>query len=166
MLTIAELLALAAGAGFSGNDLAVAVAIALVESGGNPAAYNPEPGAKGGTPAGQGSYGLWQIYLKVHPEFSTQQLLDPAGNAAAAYQVYVQSGFSFRQWTGSFVNGKYRSQLPAVEDQLSASSPADAAAPDQTGADVLDVSGDGTTNYWPMLLIGAELLFAWLWARG
>ena len=49
-------------AGFRGDDLVTAVAVAYAESGGDPSNYNPEIAA--GTPEGQGSYGLWQIYRK------------------------------------------------------------------------------------------------------
>lgn len=171
MLTIAQLLQLASNAGFSGSDLITAVAIAMVESGGVVQNYNPEPGAKGGTPAGQGSYGLWQIYLKMHPEFSTAQLLDPQGNANAAYAIYSGDGESFRQWTGSYVNGKYLAYLPAVNAALGSSSsspaPIDGSSTDQTATDQASIlGGNGTTNYWPLLLVAGEILFVWLFARG
>jgi len=94
----------AQNAGFTGADLAVAVAVALAESGGNPHAYNPELAAAGGTPKGLGSYGLWQIYLKQHPEFSGQNLYDPQTNADAAYSVYLASGSSFHPWS-TYGNG-------------------------------------------------------------
>lgn len=101
---------LAAAAGFSGRDLNVAVAVALAESvpSGNPNSYNPETQA--GTPQGQGSYGLWQIYLKVHPEFSGWNLFDPMQNARAAFSVYSAAGNSFRPWS-TFNSGKYAAFL-------------------------------------------------------
>ncbi len=85
---VESLTQLAAGAGFSGNDLDVAVAVAMAESGGNPDAYNPE-----------GSYGLWQIYLPDHPEFAGWNLFDPPTNARAAYQVYAKAGGRFTPWS-------------------------------------------------------------------
>jgi len=100
---------LASNAGFSGSDANVAAAIALAESSGNPGAYNAEP--QKGTPAGQGSYGLWQIYLAKHPEFNGQNLYDPQTNANAAYQVYLQQGFA--AWT-TFTNGRYMAYLQAA----------------------------------------------------
>jgi Lysozyme like domain len=107
----------AEAAGFFGSDLTVAVAIALAESSGNPAAYNPETAAN--TPAGQGSYGLWQIYLKVHPEFYGVNLYDPATNAAAAYHVYSQAG-GFSPWS-TFTSGAYQNYLKSVPLTLDAS---------------------------------------------
>lgn len=86
----------AVNAGFSGEDLITAVAVALAESGGNADAYNPEILA--GAPNGQGSFGLWQIYLGDHPEFSGQNLYDPQTNANAAFSIYRRAGNSFSPW--------------------------------------------------------------------
>src|SRR5205807_7428611 len=90
-MNASDIAALAQNAGFSGSDVGVAVAIALAESSGNPGAYNPEPLARGGTPPGQGSYGLWQIYLKMHPEFAGQNLYDPATNRSEEHTSELQS---------------------------------------------------------------------------
>ena len=98
----------ARNAGFAGADLLTAVAIALAESGGNPDAYNPETAA--GTPEGFGSYGLWQIYLKAHPNFQGLNLFDPQTNANAAYEVYAEAGNSFRPWS-TYLNGAYTAHL-------------------------------------------------------
>lgn len=108
-MNASDLATLAAAAGFSGSDVNVAAAIALAESSGNPSKYNPETQA--GAPPGQGSYGLWQIYLFKHPEFAGSNLYDPATNAAAAFQVYQREGF--RAWT-TYKNGAYLNYLPAV----------------------------------------------------
>ena len=102
-LSAPQLQAYAAAAGFSGADLATAAAVALAESGGNPSAYNPETAA--GTPDGQGSYGLWQIYLNAHPEFAGLNLYDPQTNANAAYQVYAAAG-GFSPWS-TYNSGAY-----------------------------------------------------------
>lgn len=119
-LTIQEISNHARNAGFSGADLITAVAIALAESkGGDPRAYNPETAASGGTPEGKGSYGLWQIYLKVHPEFEGWNLFDPASNAIAAYKVYHTAGDSFRPWS-TFKFGQYQAHLSTVQGVISA----------------------------------------------
>lgn len=107
-LTADQIRQYAANAGFSGNDLNTAVAIALAESGGNPSAYNPEIAA--GAPAGLGSFGLWQIYLNAHPEFAGLTLTDPQTNADAAYQVYSAAGGSFNPWS-TFKSGAYEAYL-------------------------------------------------------
>lgn len=106
---------LASNAGFTGDDLQTAVAIALAESQGNPNAYNPETAA--GTPQGKGSYGLWQIYLKAHPEFAGQNLYDPQTNANAAYRVYVAAGYSFSPWS-TFGSGAYQAFLDQASSQI------------------------------------------------
>jgi hypothetical protein len=91
----------AQNAGFKDEDLINAVAIALLESGGNANAYNPEllAQARNGAPDGEGSMGLWQIYRFEHPEFAGQNLYDPQTNADAAYSVYLKAGKSFAPWS-------------------------------------------------------------------
>ncbi len=96
-LTPAQLEQLAYNAGFRGNDLKMAVAVAIGESGGNPMAYNPEAAA--GTRAGSGSRGLWQIYGTAHPQYNNSGTFDPQTNANAAYTVYRNAGSSFRPWS-------------------------------------------------------------------
>jgi Lysozyme like domain len=114
----AQIQQVAANAGFSGDDLATAVAIALAESGGNPNNYNKEPQDVPGryhrtSPNdGLGSYGLWQIYLAAHPEFSGMPLLDPQTNANAAYSIYSRRG-GFSDWT-TYNTGAYVQYLSAV----------------------------------------------------
>lgn len=92
-LTLAQLKSLAASAGFQGDDVNVAAAIAMAESTGDPNAY--------GDAAEGGSLGLWQINLHYHPEYQgdPNQLYTPATNAAAAYKVWLQAGRSFNPWT-------------------------------------------------------------------
>jgi len=99
---------LAANAGFTGNDLVTAVAIALAESGGNPGVVgdlNITPG---------GSVGLWQINLRWHPEYTAAMLTDPQTNADAAFAVYRAAGNSFHPWS-TFKNGAYTAHLDAAQ---------------------------------------------------
>src|ERR1700686_2591824 len=110
-LAIPQLAALASGAGFSGEDLMTAVAIALAESGGDPQAYDPERAA--GTSQGNGSFGLWQIYLAAHPEFAGMNLFDPQTNANAAFSVYSQAG-GFSPWS-AFKSGAYVAYMDAAQ---------------------------------------------------
>ena len=106
----------ARSAGFPGGDLAVAVAIAYAESSGISSKYNKEaqdvPGRYNRESAddGLGSYGLWQIYLAAHPEFSGQDLTDPQTNANAAFAIYQAAGNSFSPWT-TYKTGAYIEQL-------------------------------------------------------
>lgn len=121
-LSATQIATYAQQAGFSGNDLIIAVAIALAESGGNARAYNPETAAK--APVGQGSYGLWQIFLHEHPEFAGDDLYDPQVNANDAYEIYTKAGNSFEAWAtfdprdGS--TPKYLAQLPIAQSAVSA----------------------------------------------
>lgn len=107
-LGFADLMILAQNAGFTGPVAAIAAAVAMAESSGNPMAYNPETAA--GAPQGKGSYGLWQIYLHAHPEFEGQNLYDPQTNANAAFKVYDDAG-SFKPWS-TFKNDAYLNFVP------------------------------------------------------
>jgi hypothetical protein len=112
ILTPTQIAYYAQTAGFDGSDLQTAVAIALAESSGNPNVYNPETGAAGGTPPGQGSYGLWQIYLKAHPEYASDNLYDPQTNANDAYEIYLNAG-GFSPWA-TYGSGAYEVYMGAA----------------------------------------------------
>jgi hypothetical protein len=103
-LSAAAIAQYAANAGFAGEDLLTAVAVALAESGGNPTIVgdiNITPG---------GSIGLWQINLRWHPEYNAEELLDPQSNANAAYAIYKAAGNSFKPWT-TYGSGAYMAFL-------------------------------------------------------
>jgi hypothetical protein len=108
-LTAAEIRQYASAAGFSGNDLDIAVAVAFAESGGNPRSHNATPP--------DDSYGLWQINMlgKLGPDrrkrfglSSNAQLFDPAINAKAARIIFQGSGW--RAWT-TYTRGTYKKFL-------------------------------------------------------
>lgn len=101
-LTPTQIEQYAYNAGFRGDALKVAVAVAVAESGGNPMAYNPETAA--GTKSGSGSRGLWQIYGSAHPQYNNNAVYDPQINASAAYSVYKAAGETFRPWS-TYTNG-------------------------------------------------------------
>lgn len=88
-LSASDIARYASNAGFVGDDLVTAVAIALAESSGNPGAVGDS-----GT-----SYGLWQIHYTVHPEFDKSRLFDPQYNAEAAFQLYSNRGGDFTDWS-------------------------------------------------------------------
>jgi hypothetical protein len=97
-------------AGFRGEALTTAVAVALAESGGNAHAHNGRPP--------DNSYGLWQVNMLggMGPERrrqfhlrSNDQLFDPDANAKAAYAI-SSHGKSFRPWS-TYTNGAYRKHL-------------------------------------------------------
>lgn len=99
----------AAAAGFSGDDLVTAVAVALAESSGNPNAHGD---TSLGT--GTGSFGLWQIYSDAHPEYGPNfdQLYDPQTNANAAYAIFSASGWA--AWS-TFKSGAYEAYVPQAQ---------------------------------------------------
>lgn len=97
ILNSSQIAQLAYNAGFRGEALNIAVAVALAESGGNTQAYNPEIAA--GTPTGSGSRGLWQIYGAAHPEYNNDSAFDPQTNAIAAYKVFREAGNRFTPWS-------------------------------------------------------------------
>lgn len=114
-LSAAQIAGYAQTAGFTGDDLVTAVAIALAESSGNPEAHGDL------SLPGSGSYGLWQIYAHAHPEFGPDftKLFDPQTNANAAYSVYQAAGSSFAPWS-TFKNGAYSAYLQNASDAVSA----------------------------------------------
>lgn len=103
------------GVGKLEETAAVATAIAWAESGGNALAHNYN------VATGDDSYGLWQINMlgsmgprrrQLFEITSNDKLLDPATNAAAMVKLWLNKGKSFRDWTGSYLNGKYLAFLP------------------------------------------------------
>ena len=108
-LTAAQIAQVARSAGLSGQAVAYAVAIALAESGGNPKAHNPG----NGTTDIEDSYGLWQINILAHPEYTAQKLYDPAGNALAMFLI-SSSGTNWNAW-GTYTSGAYRNYLAQAQ---------------------------------------------------
>jgi hypothetical protein len=100
-LSAEEVARIARSAGFRGDALVTAVAIAGRESSYRPAAHRTDNDPAAMT----GDFGLWQInYSNLTPEFmaaigasSREDLFDPAVNAAAAYRLSSQ-GTSWTSW--------------------------------------------------------------------
>jgi hypothetical protein len=114
-LSASDIAVVAAQAGFTGPDLQVAVAVALAESSGNPAAV----GDVNVPVAGAQSTGLWQINSHFHPEFAGQDLTDPQTNANAAYSVYTAAGSSFSPWS-TYKNGAYSAYIVQAQEGVNA----------------------------------------------
>jgi hypothetical protein len=112
-LSASQIAVVAANAGFSGDDLVTAVAVALAESSGNPKAN----GDLSITPGG--SVGLWQVNLRWHPEFKDVDLTDPQTNANAAYSIYEAADYSFSPWS-TFTTGAYQAKLQTAQQGVSA----------------------------------------------
>jgi len=99
-------------AGFRGDALDTAVAVALAESGGRANAHNPNAGT------GDNSYGLFQINMigSMGParlqQFglkSNEDLFDPLTNAKAAFAI-SNGGRNWQPWT-TYTGGAYASHL-------------------------------------------------------
>jgi Lysozyme like domain len=88
---------LAEQAGFQGQDLVTAVAVALAESSGETTSVNPKVNSV---------RGLWQINYAAHPTVAAKidYLFNPVVNAHAAYTVFRGSGWG--AWT-TYTNGAY-----------------------------------------------------------
>ncbi|SES27929.1 Excreted virulence factor EspC, type VII ESX diderm [Lentzea xinjiangensis] len=100
----------ARAAGFHGQGLTIAVAVALAESNGDPRAHNNKPP--------DDSYGLWQINMlgAMGPERrrqygldSNRELFDPRVNAEVANSL-SGDGRSWTPWT-TYTSGAYRKYL-------------------------------------------------------
>jgi Lysozyme like domain len=109
-LTLAELNALALNVGFPNPALAAAVAMA--ESSGYPHAQGDPRGPFLSVPNGTShSFGLWQVNIPAHPEFSAQDLLDPTYCARAALLI-SKGGTDWQPWT-TFRDGSYKQYMGA-----------------------------------------------------
>jgi hypothetical protein len=93
-------LAIAAGMTPKTTALAVSVAIALAESGGCPTAVSST-----------NDYGLWQVNIPTHPEYTADQMYDPSQNAGAMFKI-SNGGRNWTPWT-TYNNGAYLAYLPA-----------------------------------------------------
>lgn len=142
-LSRAEIASHAKAAGFSGNDVNIAVAVALAESGGNPRAHNSTPP--------DNSYGLWQINMlgAMGPErrkrfglTSNEQLFDPAINAKAARGIWQSQGWN--GWT-TYTRGTYKKYMGSDNaDTPTAGSDPTAQSDTSSGLDIGDAIAKGT----------------------
>jgi hypothetical protein len=98
-LTLEQLRALALLVGFPPSSLDTAAAVAMAESQGNPLAVGD-----GGT-----SFGLWQVHVPAHPEFSSTSLRDAVYNARAALAI-SGGGTNWQPWS-TWTSGAYRQYL-------------------------------------------------------
>lgn len=96
-----QIAGIALNAGFTGNALTIAVAVALAESGGDPRAHNTNAAT------GDNSYGLWQINMlgsmgparrKQFGISKNEDLFDPSINARAAFMLWKARG-GFGDWS-------------------------------------------------------------------
>lgn len=99
VLSANQIAGYAVKAGVTGNNVAIATAIALAESSGNTDATNNNRN-------GSTDYGLWQIN-SVHSDLlAGHNWRDPADNAAMMFTI-SNGGTNWRPWS-TFTSGKYR----------------------------------------------------------
>lgn len=122
-LSDAEIAGAARAAGFTGNDVAIAVAIALAESGGNPDATHRNVN-------GSTDYGVWQINSVHKGLLAGGNWRDPNSNARMARA--VQQG-SWRPWS-SYNSGRYLRFLARGRAVAGTSTAAPSAGPDPSTA--------------------------------
>jgi hypothetical protein len=132
----------ASSAGFTGDNVKIAVAVAMAESGGNPKAHNPVPP--------DNSYGLWQINMlgsmgparrKQFNLKSNADLFDPAINAKAAFAI-SSGGTNWKPWS-TYTNGAYKKYLDGSVSTTGNGSSTSQAGFFDDAMDVADSIGDG-----------------------
>lgn len=133
ILAPAAIAALAKAAGWVGQDIATAVAVAMAESGGNPASHTVD--------GDDDSWGLWQVNMKgaMGPErrrafglSSDSQLSDPRTNARVAHAIQQSQGWSTA--FGSYSSGAYRKYLGQAQTAAGAPGPLPAGGASATPA--------------------------------
>lgn len=96
-------------AGWAGLDLVVATAVALAESGCDPAAASVN-GPTQGCPDGSTDRGIFQINSCYHSEVSDACAYNRGCNARAAYAIWDNDHDSFNQWT-VYIQRTFKSHL-------------------------------------------------------
>lgn len=140
--TLKDLQALALATGFP--DPALAAAVAMAESGGNPCAQGDPIGKfLCDTPNGTStSFGLWQVNTPHNPQYDPKSLLDPQYNARAALAI-SQNGATWRPWS-TFKNGSYLKWYPDAVYPPGGGPvivPQPVTPPSRSGGDVLATAG-------------------------
>jgi hypothetical protein len=102
-LTAGQIKNVAIESGWTGDDLNIAVAVCLAESGGN-------PNAKHTNTNGSVDIGLWQVN-SIHG-FDPNAMLHTLDNGKAAHQIWVASGW--KAWT-TFNTGAYLMFMPEAK---------------------------------------------------
>lgn len=139
--------ALAQKAGWRGNDLVIATAVAIAESQGDSDATNPSTAT-----------GLWQVRYSAHPDILTRlgitsqnQLTNVLKNSAAAYQVWKQQGWN--AWT-TYSQGTYKQYLPRAEAAVA--NPTNPSFQQLTGSNGSSITGLGKDGFF-----GIPGVFGW-----
>jgi hypothetical protein len=104
--TLAQLQQLAASAGFP--DPALAAAVAMAESGGDPCANgDPRNTSSCTNNYTSTSFGLWQVHVTAHPQYNASQLKNDVNYSAQAALAISSNGTNWTPWT-TYTNGAYK----------------------------------------------------------
>ena len=125
-----EMAQLARAAGVPDGQVAVAVAIALAESSGHPAATNHNTN-------GSFDFGLWQINTVHGALLTTGAWCVPADNAAMAHTVWTRAGGSWTPWS-TYNSGAYLTHLAAANQAAQALGAPTAPEPSTTPTEAPD----------------------------
>lgn len=133
-LTPKDIAQIAFNAGFRGEALTIATAVAMAESGGRPTAQG-DVGLQNATWGP--SVGLWQVRsLNGAPAGSSRDAnanADPSKNASSAYEI-SGGGSNFHPWS-TYTNGAYTRYLSVAQQAADGISTEDTINPmDQTDA--------------------------------
>lgn len=111
ILSDGQIAYLANRAGFKGQDLVTAIAVAIAESSGDANNANSTT-----------STGLWQVQYSSHKNLVPNQtaLFDPITNAKAAFSVFQGSGWG--AWT-TYNTGAYKQYIPRAEQAVANQNP-------------------------------------------
>ncbi len=111
IFTPGQIAATAKKAGVSGDNLVIAIAIAMAESGGDVGIVSP--------PNTNGTYdrGLWQIN-SVHSEYDPQKLVTSADYNASAMFALSSRGTVWTPWS-TYNNGAYLKNMSAAKGAAS-----------------------------------------------
>ena len=130
VLTDTAIAAAAKVAGFTGEDLIIAVAVALAESGGDPAAVSRTH-----------DYGLWQIHAAAWPDLMTPGVMaagtwkTPTVNAAFAHHIWRWGGW--RPWS-TYTSGSYQRYMARAQAAV-------------TGGETMPTKADLVLEYWRLI---------------
>ena len=115
VLTPKQIAVWATQAGFTGNDVTTAVAVALAESGGRIDATNTNTN-------GSTDYGVWQINSIHADEFAKHPQWWSVENADMAHDIWAAAGNSWKPWT-TYTSGAYNMFLGQASSAAGAVDP-------------------------------------------
>lgn len=121
----------AQAAGWKGDDLVTAVALALSSSGGDDG-YHDTAGA----PAYRDRRGLWSLDVLTSPQLATPGIFDPRVNAAGAYGLWAAAGGTWGAFP-AFGSPAYRRWLSVAAEAVTSGVRVQALRPEAMAGEVI-----------------------------